>query len=56
MNWKRDIEAFSGAPANWVPGQDVIVGLGLNDEQAKERFVEINIELPYLRFTKIEKE
>lgn len=39
-------------PADWVPGQDVIVGLGLDDEQAKEKFGEIDIKLPYLRFTK----
>jgi alkyl hydroperoxide reductase subunit AhpC len=39
-------------PANWVPGQDVIVGLALNDEQAKEKFGEIDIKLPYLRFVK----
>lgn len=39
-------------PADWVPGQDVIIGLGLNDEQAKEKFGEIDIQLPYLRFTK----
>lgn len=37
-------------PANWVPGQDVIVALSLNDEQAKEKFGEINTQLPYLRF------
>lgn len=42
-------------PANWVPGEDVIVGLSLNDEQAKEKFGEINIELPYLRFAKVPK-
>lgn len=39
-------------PADWVPGQDVIIGLGLSDEQAKEKFGEIDIQLPYLRFTK----
>lgn len=39
-------------PANWVPGQDVIVALSLNDEQAREKFGEIDIRLPYLRFTK----
>lgn len=39
-------------PANWVPGQDVIVGLGLNDEQAKEKFGALDIKLPYLRFAK----
>ncbi|MEO1888868.1 MAG: peroxiredoxin [Cycloclasticus sp.] len=39
-------------PANWVPGQDVIVGLGLDDAQAKQQFGDIDIKLPYLRFTK----
>jgi alkyl hydroperoxide reductase subunit AhpC len=43
-------------PADWIPGQDVIVALGLNDEQAKEKFGEIDIKLPYLRFTKASKE
>lgn len=42
-------------PANWVPGQDVIVGLSLTNEQAKEKFGNINIKLPYLRFTKAPK-
>lgn len=42
-------------PANWVPGQDVIIGFGLNDEQAKEKFGELDIKLPYLRFTKAPK-
>lgn len=39
-------------PANWIPGQDVIVGLALNDEQAKAQFGEINVKLPYLRYAK----
>jgi thioredoxin-dependent peroxiredoxin len=39
-------------PANWVPGQDVIVALALNNEQATERFGELDIRLPYLRFAK----
>lgn len=39
-------------PANWQPGQDVIVALSLNDEQAKERFGDLDIKLPYLRFAK----
>jgi alkyl hydroperoxide reductase subunit AhpC len=53
------IQATDGAPiatpANWVPGQDVIVGMSLNDEQAKAKFGEINIKLPYLRFAKAPK-
>lgn len=39
-------------PANWVHGQDVIVALSLDDEQAKARFGSIDIKLPYLRTTK----
>ncbi len=39
-------------PANWQVGQDVIVALALNNEQAKERFGELDIKLPYLRFAK----
>ena len=50
------IQVTDGAPiatpANWVPGQDVIVGLGLDDDQAKQQFGDIDIKLPYLRFTK----
>lgn len=38
-------------PANWVPGQDVIVALSLNNEQAQEKFGNLDIKLPYLRFT-----
>lgn len=40
-------------PANWVHGQDVVVALSLNDEQAKARFGDIDIKLPYLRTTKM---
>ncbi|MFM1895764.1 MAG: putative peroxiredoxin [Pseudomonadota bacterium] len=39
-------------PADWVPGQDVIVGLSLNDEQARSKFGNIDVRLPYLRYTK----
>ena len=50
------IQATDGVPiatpANWVPGQDVIVALSLNDEQAREKFGSIDVKLPYLRFTK----
>lgn len=50
------IQTTDGAPistpANWLPGQDVIVGLGLNDDQAREKFGELDIRLPYLRFAK----
>ena len=39
-------------PANWQLGQDVIVGLALSDEAAKEKFGALDIKLPYLRFAK----
>jgi len=45
-------EAPIATPADWRPGEDVIVGLGLDDDQAKDKFGEIDIKLPYLRFTK----
>ncbi|WP_295798071.1 peroxiredoxin [uncultured Microbulbifer sp.] len=48
------IQATDGVPiatpANWVAGQDVIVALSLNDDQAKEKFGKVEIKLPYLRF------
>lgn len=37
-------------PANWVPGQDVIVAMSLTDDQAREKFGDLDIKLPYLRF------
>jgi len=40
-------------PANWVLGQDVIVSLSLDDEQAKDKFGEIKSVLPYLRTVKM---
>ena len=39
-------------PANWQPGQDVIVALSLNNAQATEKFGTLDIKLPYLRFAK----
>jgi thioredoxin-dependent peroxiredoxin len=42
-------------PANWVPGQDVIVAMSLDNEQAKAKFGEINVVLPYLRTAKAPK-
>jgi alkyl hydroperoxide reductase subunit AhpC len=39
-------------PANWQPGGDVIVALSLNNDQAKEKYGELDIKLPYLRFAK----
>jgi thioredoxin-dependent peroxiredoxin len=42
-------------PANWIPGQDVIVALSLNNEAAEARFGPLDIKLPYLRFAKAPK-
>ncbi|WP_296763313.1 peroxiredoxin [Sediminimonas sp.] len=39
-------------PANWTVGEDVIVALSLDDDQAREKFGEIDVKLPYLRMTK----
>ena len=39
-------------PADWQPGEDVIVALSLNDEQATEKYGELTKSLPYLRFAK----
>lgn len=50
------LQATDGAPvatpADWQPGQDVIVGLSLDDAAARDRFGAIDIKLPYLRFAK----
>lgn len=42
-------------PANWVPGQDVIVALSLTDAQAEAKYGKLDIKLPYLRFAKAPK-
>jgi len=39
-------------PADWKPGQDVIVALSLDDAAARAKFGEIDVKLPYLRFAK----
>lgn len=39
-------------PANWTTGQDVIVALSLDDDQAREKFGDLDIKLPYLRTAK----
>ncbi len=40
-------------PANWTVGEDVIVALSLNDDQAREKFGEVDMVLPYLRKIKM---
>ncbi|MEZ4389733.1 MAG: peroxiredoxin [Polyangiales bacterium] len=39
-------------PANWTPGQDVIVGMALDDAAATARYGQLDVKLPYLRFAK----
>ena len=39
-------------PVNWVPGDDVIVALSLSNDEAKQKFGEIDVKLPYLRTTR----
>jgi alkyl hydroperoxide reductase subunit AhpC len=36
-------------PVNWKPGEKVIVGGGVSDEQARERFGEFEAPKPYIR-------
>ncbi|WP_417806604.1 peroxiredoxin [Thioclava sp.] len=40
-------------PANWMPGQDVIVGLSLSTEEAKAKYGDVDVKLPYLRTVKV---
>jgi len=42
-------------PADWQVGQDVIVALSLNDEEAKEKYGKFNKKLPYLRTVTLNK-
>jgi alkyl hydroperoxide reductase subunit AhpC len=39
-------------PANWQPGQDVIVATSVPTDQATEKFGPLDIKLPYLRYAK----
>ncbi len=39
-------------PANWVPGEDVIIPPSVNNEDAKAKFGEFDAVLPYLRKVK----
>ncbi|MDY6870527.1 MAG: peroxiredoxin [Actinomycetota bacterium] len=38
-------------PADWQPGQDVIIGLGVSDDEAATRFPGYRAVKPYLRWT-----
>ncbi len=39
-------------PANWVPGQDVIVALSVPTDEAKAKYGDLDIRLPYVRLAK----
>lgn len=39
-------------PANWAPGQDVIVALSVSTEDAQKQYGDLDIKLPYLRYAK----
>ena len=39
-------------PANWQIGKDLVVSPSLNNDQAREKFGEIEVKFPYLRLTK----
>ncbi len=39
-------------PADWVPGEDVIIPPAVSNEEAKEKFGEFETIFPYLRKTK----
>ncbi len=39
-------------PANWNVGDDVVVALSLNNDQAQEKYGALDIKLPYLRMAK----
>src|SRR5690554_5043555 len=47
--------AALATPADWVPGEDVIVGLSLNDKEAEAKYGKLDIKLPYLRYAKAPK-
>ena len=42
-------------PANWAPGQDVIVALSVSTDDAKDKFGAVDVKLPYLRTVKAPK-
>jgi alkyl hydroperoxide reductase subunit AhpC len=40
-------------PADWVPGQDVVVPVAVSTEDAIAKYGEVDTRLPYLRFAKL---
>jgi len=53
------VQATDGAPiatpANWMPGEDVIVAMSLDNAAAEAKLGKLDIKLPYLRFAKAPK-
>ena len=49
---QRTYEQPLATPANWEVGQDVIVALALDNDAAAEKYGDLDIKLPYLRFAK----
>jgi alkyl hydroperoxide reductase subunit AhpC len=43
-------------PANWEPGDNVVVPPSIDDEEAKARFPNMQVVKPYLRFTPLAKD
>lgn len=39
-------------PADWQPGDDVVVALTVSTDDAKAKFGDVKVPLPYLRLTK----
>ncbi|WP_420342959.1 redoxin domain-containing protein [Paenirhodobacter sp.] len=40
-------------PANWEPGQDVILALSVPTEEGRAKYGEVEVKLPYVRFVKL---
>ena len=50
---QRTYEQPLAVPANWETGQDVIVGLKLDDAEAEAKYGPLDKKLPYLRFARV---
>ncbi|MBT9386676.1 peroxiredoxin [Pseudooceanicola sp. CBS1P-1] len=49
---QRTYQQPLAVPANWETGQDVIVALSLDNDQAQAKYGDLDVKLPYLRFAK----
>jgi len=50
---QRTYEQPLATPANWTVGEDVVVALSLSDEEAKAKYGNLQVHLPYLRTAKV---